>query len=105
MFGAFNLRSGCDLASFKAAYDPYCEHLKERGYLQSWRVWRRAYHDGYDARFPEVSVLIEMRFHDHAAALACWDYVEAGSEPMKSLHVAANRQVTEPIFALWHELR
>ncbi|MCL6285107.1 hypothetical protein M3P21_16375 [Ruegeria sp. 2012CJ41-6] len=105
MFGAFNLRDGHDLTSFKTAFDRFSEHLVQQGFVHAWQVWHRAYHDGYDARFPEVSVLVEMRFHDHTASLACWNYVEAGTEPLKSQHIAVNQQVSDPIFALFHALR
>ena len=104
MFGGFNLRDGNDLASFKSAYDAFCLHLKDQGYVTSWRVWKRAYHDGYDSNFPDVAVMIEMAFPDHAASLACWDYVESQSEPMHSLHLATNIQVKDTFFTLMQEL-
>lgn len=104
MFGAFNLRSGIDLLTFKKAYDGLCEHLNQQGYVHSWRIWERAYHSGYDTRFPEVAVMVEMCFHDHDASLACWDYVEAGEEPLQTLHVAVNSKVVDSLFVLYREL-
>lgn len=104
MFGAFNLRKGKDIFSFKQAFDAFCEHLCAEGYLRSWRLCKRAYHEGYDSGFPDVEVLLEMCFHDHKTSLVCWDYVEAGSEPMKTLHVEMNRQVHDAIFALYHQM-
>lgn len=103
MFGAFNLRKGKTISTFKQAFDAFCEDLKTEGYLHSWRLWERAYHEGYDTKFPDVGILLEMCFHNHNASLECWDYVEAGSEPMKTLHVAMNRQVQDAIFALYHQ--
>ncbi|MFA3916425.1 hypothetical protein AB1E33_05480 [Ruegeria sp. 2012CJ15-1] len=64
MYGAFNLQDGHDLASFEVASDRFSEHLVQQGFVHAWQIWFRAFHDGYDARFPEVSVLVEMRFYD-----------------------------------------
>jgi hypothetical protein len=104
MFGMFNLRGGIDLPAFKTDYDALCEHLNLEGYLISWRMWERAYHHGYDAGYPEVAVMIEMCFHDHAASLACWDYVEANEEPLKTLHMAVNSKVENSMFVLHREV-
>lgn len=103
MFGAFNLRSDNNLFAFQQAFDAFCEHLKEADYLKSWRLWERAYHEGYDMNFSNVSVLLEMRFHDHKSALDAWDYVESKSEPMHRLHVAMNTQITNTHFVLCNE--
>lgn len=104
MFGAFNLRSGYDLTTFKTAFDAFSNHLKEAGYLTSHRLWRRAFHEGYDTRFPEVAIVLEMCFHSHQASLDAWDYVEERTEPLKGLHVAMNKQVQETRFVLLHEV-
>ncbi len=104
MFGAFKLRTGYDLETFKAAFDAFCEHLKQTGYLHSHRLWQRAYHEGYDTRFPNAGIVLEMCFHHHQASLDAWDYVEARSEPLRSLHIAMNKQVKETHFVLLHEV-
>jgi hypothetical protein len=103
MFGAFNLREGGDLLSFRLAFDAFCEHLKLKGYLHSWRLWERAYHDGYDTRFPDVSVIIEMCFLHHRASLDAWDYIESSSEPMKTLHREMNSRIRDAHFVLCNE--
>lgn len=103
MLGAFNLRKGYDLETFKAAFDAFCDHLTQTGYLHSHRLWQRAYHSGYDTLFPNARIVIEMRFHSHQASLDAWDYVEDHCEPLRSLHVAMNKQVTETHFVLLHE--
>lgn len=100
MFGAFNLRSGFDLITFKSAFNAFCDHLEEAGYLRSRRLWQRAYHEGYDTRFPDAGIVIEMCFHSHQAALDAWDYVESGTEPLRSLHAAMNKQIQEAHFVL-----
>ncbi len=104
MFGAFNLREGIDLSSFKLVFDDFCEHLKLKGYLHSWRLWERAYHEGYDARFPNVGVIIEMCFLDYQASLNAWDYIEARTEPMKTIHRKMNSKITDTHFVLCNEI-
>lgn len=104
MFGTFNLRSETDIAAFKRSFDGLCAHLKTEGYLHSWRVWERVYHEGYDARFPSTSVILEMCFHDDAASYDNWDYIQSGGEPVRSLHAAVTRQVTDAHFVLCREL-
>ncbi|MCR9139438.1 MAG: hypothetical protein NXI27_25785 [Alphaproteobacteria bacterium] len=92
------------MASFQEAFDAFCEHLKSKGYLHSWRLWQRTPHEGYDSGFPDLAILLEMCFHNHQASLDCWDYVEAGTAPLNTLHVAMNRQIQEAMFALYHEI-
>ncbi len=104
MFGAFNLKDPKGLKHFKEAFDAFCEHLKLEGYLHSWRLWERTPHEGYDNGFPEITILLEMCFHDQKASLDCWDYVEAGSKPMKTLHIAMRCKIKESIFALYREV-
>ncbi|MEM9138941.1 MAG: DUF6614 family protein, partial [Pseudomonadota bacterium] len=89
MFGAFDLRPGHELAAFKAAFGAFCQHLKDEGYLVSWRIWKRSRHPGYDSQFPDIEVMIEMVFANRAAAEASWAYVEGGSNPMRRLHHGA----------------
>ena len=103
MFSAFNLCEGKDLSSFKQAFNAFCEHLRQSGYLHSWRLWERAYHEGYDTRFPDVGVILEMCFQDHQTSLHAWDYIEAGSEPIKTLHYAMYSQVRDAHFVLCNE--
>lgn len=103
MFGAFNLREGTDLQAFKLSFDLFCEHLRLKGYLHSWRLWERAYHEGYDTRFPDVGVVIEMRFLDYHAALVAWDYIEAATEPMRTIHREMNSKIQSSHFVLCNE--
>lgn len=104
MFGTFNLRSDTDLVSFQRAFNALCEHLRDKEYLVSWRLWERAYHDGYDANFPDTTIVIEMCFHDRNAALESWDYLQSGSSPAGSLHRAVNGKVTDAHFVLCREI-
>lgn len=104
MSGAFELHDGCDLASFKPAVDEFSQHLRDEGYLLSWRIWRRARHDGYDSNSPDLEVMIEMTFVDHAAAVESWEYVERWLKPMQGLHIASNAQIRDPFFVLMNEV-
>ena len=49
-------------------------------------------------------MLIEMDFPDQATAEACWNYVEADEEPLKSLHRAVNRSVIDAHFSLYEAM-
>ncbi|MEM7176436.1 MAG: hypothetical protein AAF503_01920 [Pseudomonadota bacterium] len=102
MFGAFNLRPGRDLSTFKPAFEAFCTHLHEVGHLDAWRLWERAAHEGYNAGFPDVSVMLELCFHDHQASLDAWDYIEGNTQPMRRLHHALIGQITDSIFILCH---
>jgi len=104
MFGTFNLRNESDLASFKQAFDALCEHLWGKEHLQSWRLWERAYHEGYDADFPNTSLVIEMCFRDRQAALESWSYIESGVSPIGSLHFAVTSQVKDTHFVLCRQV-
>ncbi len=100
MLGTFNLRSNTDLRAFRAAFDSLCEHLRRRGHLHSWRIWQRAHHPGYDANFPDTSIIMEMCFHNHDEALECWNYFETGGDDINPLHRAVNRKVCDAHFVL-----
>lgn len=93
MLGAFNLRSGCTLATFKTA-----------GYVSSHRLWKRAYHEGYDTRFPDADIVLEMCFHNHQASLDAWEYVGDHTEPLRTLQIAMNKQIKDMHFVLLHEV-
>ena len=103
MFGAFNLRDGYDQGSFRRSFNAFCDHLEKMGFLRSHRLWRRAYHDGYDTRFPNAGIVLEMCFHNQKASLDAWDYVENHAETVRILHMAMNKQVKETHFVLLQE--
>ncbi|MEM9342184.1 MAG: DUF6614 family protein [Pseudomonadota bacterium] len=104
MLGTFNLRDTTDLATFKADFDALCTHLVDVGMLLSWRLLERAYHDGFDAAFPETHLVIEMRFRDHETAQKTWDHFASHKPPISALHGAVTRQVKDAHFALCHEV-
>ena len=74
------------------------------GLLESWAVFSRHPHSGYDAMPPDQSCLVEMHFKNPTQAQACYDYVEADQEPLRSLHRTMNKKVTDTIFALYENV-
>lgn len=100
MFGTFNLRADTDLGTFKSAFDAMCEHLQQMGFVHSWRMWERVYHQGYDASFPTTSIILEVCFYNEAASQECWDYIQSRTTPIDSLHTCVTRQVTDTHFVL-----
>jgi hypothetical protein len=104
MHGLFHLREQARDADFRAAYDAFGEHLRSLGYVVSWRFMRRSPHDGYDARPPEQPFYVSMDFPDIEAARACYRYVEADEEPLKTLHRAVNRKVHTTQFFLCEDI-
>ena len=103
MFGAFNLRADVILKDFKLDFDAFCQHLKVEGHLRDWRLWERAYHAGYDTRFPEVRIIIEMRFAHYQASIDAWDFVVAASETTRTLHRRMNSKICDAHFVLCNE--
>lgn len=101
MYGMFNLRTSTDLERFKNAFDAFSSHLKDQSFVHDWRIFKRSHHDGYDADFPDMAVMVEVRFLNRAAADASWAYVAAGDEPLRSLHRAVNLSIKQSMFVLF----
>lgn len=101
MYGMFNLRETTDIERFKKAFDAFSSHLKDQNFVHDWRMFKRSYHDGYDADFPDLTIMVEVRFIDRAAADASWAYVEAGEEPLRGLHRAVNVSIKQSMFVLF----
>ncbi|MEM1021484.1 MAG: DUF6614 family protein [Pseudomonadota bacterium] len=104
MFGAFNLKKGADITTFQTAFDAFCEDLQEAGFVTHWRLWQRAYHDGYDADFPDLAILVEVCFKSRAAAEDSWAYIEAAQGPIQGLHMGVNAQLTQSMFVLFEAI-
>lgn len=104
MYGIFALRDGCTADGFRTAFDAFSQHLKETGFLESWRFLVREPHSGYDARPPDVGFLVEMTFRDADQAERCYAYVEEDREPLQTLHRNVNRQSVDTHFALYREV-
>lgn len=104
MFGVFDLKEGCTLATFRAAFAAFSEHLQARGFLTTWRVFKRSRGTGYDADFPDREIMVEMCFVSRAAALESWDYVAAGGEGVSALHRRVNAQLSQFMFVLFEDV-
>ncbi len=100
LHGLFELKDGYGETDFRHAFDAFASHLQEQSLLRKWRFMRQEDHAGYNRRPPAKPFYIAMEFTDRAQSEACWDYVEKDEEPLKSLHRAMNRQVTNTSFFL-----
>jgi len=93
MHGLFDLKPGIEEAAYGAAFAAFCRHLQDQGYVRRWQFMRRSPHPGYDRNPPETGFYVAVDFPDRAAAEACYRYVAANEEPLRSLHVAMNSKV------------
>ena len=100
LHGLFELKDGYLERDFRDAFDAFAQHLRDQSLLVEWRFMRQEEHEGYNRRPPETPHYIAMEFTDRTQSEACWDYVEKDEEPLKSLHRAMNRQVTNTRFFL-----
>ncbi|KAB7613815.1 hypothetical protein F9L33_10635 [Amylibacter sp. SFDW26] len=105
MIGQFDLKEGETVKAYKKSFDDFCEYLKEQNLLQSWGVYERAPHDGYDTNPPHQTLMIEMGFINLKQSQSCWDYIEAceskNTEPLCMLHRSMNSKVTDTVFILY----
>jgi hypothetical protein len=94
MHGLFDLRPGIETGAYREAFEAFCRHLQEQGYVTRWSFMRRSPHQGYDRNPPETAYYVSIDFPDRGTAEACYRYVAANTEPLRSLHVAMNSKVT-----------
>jgi len=93
MHGLFDLKPGIDIGAYKAALEAFCIHLREQGYVTGWSLMQRAPHPGYDRNQPETAYYVSIDFPDRDAADACYRYVAADEEPLRTLHRVMNSKV------------
>ena len=93
MHGNFDLIAGIKTADFHQAFDGFCRHLSDVGYVTGWQFAVRTPHAGYDARPPQTKYYVAMHFPSYEIAERCYAYVAADEEPLKTLHRAVNRKV------------
>ena len=93
MHGLFDLKPEIELGAYRAAFEAFCRHLQEQGYVKQWRFMRRSSHPGYDRNSPETAYYVSIDFPDRVLAEACYRYVAADQEPLRSLHRAMNSKV------------
>lgn len=104
LHGLFELKEVYGEAEFRNAFDAFAKHLKEQSFLLGWRFMQQEVHEGYNRRPPETPYYIAMEFADRPQSEACWDYVEKDEEPVRSLHRAMNRQITNARFFLYSDV-
>ena len=95
MHGYFEIGDAVSEGDFKQAFDSFSLHLREMDYVQNWTFMRRKPHDGYDNRSPNGPFSVSIDFADMATAQACYDYVAANNEPLRSLHRAVFSKVVK----------
>ncbi|GAB2175499.1 DUF6614 family protein [Dongia sp. agr-C8] len=93
MHGVFDLKPGIEAGEYRAAFEAFCQHLRGQGYVTGWSFMRRSPHAGYDRRPPGAAYHVGIDFPDRSRAEACYRYVAANDEPLRSLHVAMNTKV------------
>jgi hypothetical protein len=93
MHGLFDLKPGIETSAYRKAFEAFCGHLQEQGYVTGWSFMRRAPHPGYDRNPPETAYCVSIDFPDRALAEACYRYVAADEEPLRTLHRMMNGKV------------
>jgi len=93
MHGLFDLKPGITADAYGAAFEAFCRHLKDQGYVADWRFMRRAPHQGYDRNPPGSGFYVSIDFPDREAAEECYRYVAADAEPLRTLHRTMNSKV------------
>jgi hypothetical protein len=93
MHGLFDLRPGIEAGDYRAAFEAFCQHLRQQGYVTGWSFMRRSPHAGYDRKPPETTFHVGIDFPDRSRAEDCFRYIAANQEPLRSLHIAMNAKV------------
>ena len=100
MHGLFDLNDGVKEGEFRQSFEALSEHLKDVRMAIGSRFMRHQAHEGYNARPPLTRYYISIEFSDMVQAQQCWDYVQEGREPLKSLHGAVFSTVSNTTFFL-----
>jgi hypothetical protein len=93
MHGLFDLKPGNEAGGYRDAFEAFCHHLQAQGYVTAWSFMRRSPHPGYDRNPPETTYCVSIDFPDRARAEACYRYVAADQEPLRTLHRTMNSKV------------
>jgi hypothetical protein len=93
LHGLFTLKAGISEPNFLSAFEAFYGHLKDMGYVRSYRMMRRQPLDGFGAPMPEFDYHVELEFASLEQDQACYDYVKKDEEPVRSLHRAMNSMV------------
>jgi hypothetical protein len=93
MHGLFDLKPGIEVGGYQEDFEAFCLHLQEQGYVTRWSFMRRSPHPGYDRNPPETMFYVSVDFPDRERAEACYRYVAADQEPLRTLHRTMNTKV------------
>jgi hypothetical protein len=91
--GLFTLADGISEEEFFPAFEAFYQHLKEMGFVRSYRMMRRQPLEGFGAPLPNFDYHVEIEFPSLDEDQACYDYVKEDKEPVRSLHRAMNSKV------------
>ena len=91
----FTLKPGISEREFLPAFEAFYGHLKDMGYVRSFRVMRRQPLDGFGTPMPEFDYYVKIEFPTLEQDQACYDYVKRNEEPVRSLHRAMNAMVKQ----------
>ena len=93
LHGLFNLNDGVSEQQFEAALKNFVAHLVAAGFARGCRLMRRKPLEGFGAPLPAFSYHAAIEFADLEREQACYDYVAAGAEPVRTVHRAMNTLV------------
>jgi hypothetical protein len=93
LHGLFDLKEGVVEAEFKHSLDVFVDHLQDKGFVVGCRLMRREPHEGFERGRPSQTYFVAVEFRDLAVEQACYDYVAADQEPIRTLHRAMNSKV------------
>jgi hypothetical protein len=95
LHGLFTLKAGISEPEFLSAFEAFYRHLKDMGYVRSYRMMRRQPLEGFGNPMPEFDYHVEIEFPSLEQDQACYDYVKRNAEPIRSLHRAMNSMVKQ----------
>jgi hypothetical protein len=80
-------------AELKQAFRAFVGHLENKGFVVRNRLMRREPHEGFERGRPRQSYYVAIEFPNLALEQACYEYVAADREPIRTLHHAVNSKV------------
>lgn len=93
LHGMFELADGVSEQELAAAFTVFFEHLRDQGFAVRCGIMRRRPLDGFGVPLPHFAHYAAIEFRDLDSEQACYDYVKADAEPVRSLHRAMNAKV------------
>ena len=93
LHGLFDLKEGVAEAEFKQAFGAFVGHLEAKGFVAQNRLMRREPHEGFERSRPQQTYYVAIEFPNLALEQACYEYVAADQEPIRTLHRAMNSKV------------